>query len=88
MILPLAIILAFCVALAMVPDWPDRSAMTFRSALAAIERIYSGKPRYEDVERVREFVERVERLANAAKHAYSPDSAIGRGLRDVSRGSR
>lgn len=61
--------------------------MTFRTAIAALARIEAGKPQPEDVERVRDFVERVEELAIAAKPFHSPATVIGRAMRDVLRGS-
>lgn len=68
--------------------------MTFRTALAALARIESGTPQPEDVERVRDFVERVEGLASAAAHIIEgadQSKTVHRvtafGLRDVLRGS-
>lgn len=65
--------------------------MTFRAALAALARIEAGKPQPEDVERVRDFVDRVEGLALWANGRVANlrafDSIMHAGLRDVLRGS-
>lgn len=69
--------------------------MTFRTALAALARIEAGTPQAEDVERVRDFVERVEWLASAAAfiivdsadQAKTVERVTLHGLRDVLRGS-
>lgn len=68
--------------------------MTFQTALAALARIEAGTPQPEDVERVRDFVERVELLASAAAHIIEgtdKTKTVHRvtafGLRDVLRGS-
>lgn len=68
--------------------------MTFRTALAALARIESGAPQPEDVERVRDFVERVELLAKSSEYiisighqARSIERVTLHGLRDVLRGS-
>lgn len=68
--------------------------MTFRTALAALARIEAGRPQPEDVERVRDFVERVEGLAQASlvvleylesKGLDKSQFILGDGLRDVLR---
>lgn len=64
--------------------------MTFRAALSALARIEAGTPKPEDVERVRDFVERGEGLAKWAvdRVAMSKplDAMLHAGLRDVLRG--